>query len=236
MPDLMNILAVDTTSAHGSVALLSETGLRAVMGLSSRPKYAQRLLPAINCLLESLELELGDLSGFAVAVGPGSFTGLRVGIASVEGLAFATNKPCVGVSALDATAARFRHFRGMVVAFIDAYRGEVYGARYRADTESVSPVGDPVCESPEAFLARLAASEDEPLLFAGSATESHGDLVRDRFGKRARFAEKSFFIAPEVAFIGAPRLAAGESAALGGLVPLYLRPPEAERNRLGKRP
>ena len=110
----MKILAVDTTSLAGSVALLEDDVLRGLVGFSTVPGHAERLLPTVDSMLAGLSLSLSDLDGFAVAVGPGSFTGLRIGISTVEGLSYSTGRPVVGISSLEATAHRYRYRPGWI--------------------------------------------------------------------------------------------------------------------------
>jgi tRNA threonylcarbamoyladenosine biosynthesis protein TsaB len=178
-------------------------------------------------LLRILSLGLEEIDGFSVAVGPGSFTGLRIGIAAVEGLSFAMAKPAVGVSALEATAFRYRHIDGLVVALIEAYRGEVYGAAYRARAGALDLEVEPSCTSASEFLQALP---EPPSLVAGTGLLSHRNEV-EAHAAGAFLADPSFFIGEEVARIGAAKLEAGDAAPLGGLTPLYVRPAEAERNR-----
>jgi tRNA threonylcarbamoyladenosine biosynthesis protein TsaB len=223
----MRILAVDTTGAHGSVALLEEGMLRGLVGLApARPHHAETLLSIVDEMLGRLDLAIEQVDGYAVAVGPGSFTGLRIGIATVEGLAFANGRPAVGVSALDATAYRFRYLEGLVVAIIEAYRGEIYGAAYRSGRSDLTPVGPPVCEPPERFLDALP---ERPSRVAGTAILRHAGLVTSRWGTSV-LADASFFLGEEVARLGAVELEAGRVAKLGGLEALYIRPSDAERN------
>lgn len=225
----MLVLAVDTTSAHGSLALLEGPALRGVMGFrTARPRHAESLLPMVDYLLKQVEGKLDDVDGLAVAVGPGSFTGLRIGIAAVEGLAFTLNRPAVGVSSLEATAFRYRHRQGYIVAMIEAYRGEVYGASYESDGVALSPVSEPTCGPPEDFLESLPRAPD---LIAGSGVSRYRAVVDERLPGSVTVAEPSFFIAEEIGRLGAVRLEAGERAPLGGLEPLYVRASEAERNR-----
>ena len=220
----MLVLAVDTatTSAHGSVALVDDHALRGATGFrTSQPRHAERLLPSVDYLLAQVEAKLDDVEGFCVAIGPGSFTGLRIGIAAVEGLAYTLERPAVGVSTLDATAFRYRHRRGLLVALIEAYRGQVYGASYRSDGESIEQVSDPVCMPVEDFLASLEAPPD---LVAGSATVRYRDVLDSLLPDDVTVVEPSFFIAEEIARLGARKLEAGEHARLGGLDALYLPP------------
>jgi tRNA threonylcarbamoyladenosine biosynthesis protein TsaB len=221
----MRVLAVDTTGAHGSVGIVENGELIGLLGTrETSPRHAESLLPTIDHLLGLLSLRLEHVDGFAVAVGPGSFTGLRIGIAAVEGLAFATGKPAGGVSALEATAYRFRHVEGLVVPLIEAYRGEVYGAAYRARKGTLHLEVEPSCVTAQAFLASLP---EPPLLVAGSAILRHREEIEALAGA-ALLADASFFLAEEIARLGAARIAKGDAAALGSLAPLYVRRAEAE--------
>jgi len=220
----MLVLAVDTatTSAHGSLALVDDHALRGATGFrTAQPRHAESLLPSVDYLLARVGAKLADVEGFAVAIGPGSFTGLRIGIAAVEGLAYSLERPAVGVSTLEATAFRYRHRCGLLVAFIEAYRGQVYGASYRSDGASIEQVSEPACMPPEDFLASLEAPPD---LVAGSATVTYRDILDAHLPPGVIVAEPSFFIAEEIARIGAGKLEAGEHAPLGGLDALYLPP------------
>ena len=231
----MLVLAVDTTSAHGSLALLDGDALRGAMSFrTAQPRHAESLLPSVDYLLAQVEVKLNDVQAFAVAVGPGSFTGLRVGIAAVEGLAYTLDRPAVGVSTLDATAFRYRHRRGLLVALIEAYRGEVYGASYRSDGESIEQASEPTCMPPKDFLESLA---DSPDLVAGSATVRYRDVLDAHLPENVTVAEPSFFIAEEIARLGTRKLEAGERAPLGGLDAFYIRPSEgnpADKHKPGK--
>lgn len=222
----MRILAVDTTSAHGSLAILDEGRLVAARGAAQRFRHAERLLPTIDETLNELDLGLEAIEGFAVAVGPGSFTGLRIGIATLEGLAFATGRPVMGVSALEAMAFRFRYRDGLVAAFVDAYRGEIYGQVFRSEGGRLTAMTEPTCQSPESFLEGWRG---ESMLLAGSATTTYRRLLLETLGARARVASPSFFIAEEVGRLGELAHQAGGAAPLGRLEALYLRPSDAEK-------
>jgi tRNA threonylcarbamoyladenosine biosynthesis protein TsaB len=228
MAESMRVLAVDTTGAHGSVAVVENGELEGLIGLRERtPRHAESLLPTIDQLLRLLSLTLEEIDGFAVAVGPGSFTGLRIGIAAVEGLSFATGRPAAGVSALEATAFRYRHVDGLVVSLIEAYRGEIYGAAYRARGGVLHLAVEPSCTTAGRFLDSLP---EAPALVAGNGIPRHRADVESRVAS-ALLADSSFFIGEEVARLGAAKLASGEGAPLGSLAPLYIRPAEAERLR-----
>jgi tRNA threonylcarbamoyladenosine biosynthesis protein TsaB len=228
MTESMRVLAVDTTGAHGSVAIVAGSELEGLIGIrETSPRHAESLLPTIDLLLRLLSVKLDEIDGFAVAVGPGSFTGLRIGISAVEGLSFATGKPAAGVSALEATAFRFRYLDGLIVSLIEAYRGEIYGAAYRARTGVLQLEVEPACTSTSRFLESL---KEPPWLVAGTGLLRHRETV-ETHAPDAFLADPSFFIGEEVARLGKAKLEAGDAAPLGSLAPLYIRPAEAERNR-----
>ena len=224
----MRILAVDTTSSQGSIALLEGDDVRGLASFTADRDHAQRLLPELDALLTSLGMSLSEIEGYAVTVGPGSFTGIRIGIATVEGLSFATGRPMVGVSALEATAYRYRCHHGLIAPLLDARRGEIFGALFRSDGGSLELILEPVCQRPEAFLARMPL---QPVLFAGSGLAICQSLVWETLGERAQFAEPFTALAEEVARIGKRRLEKGQATPLGGLGALYLRPSDARKVR-----
>ena len=196
--------------------------VRESRGDLNRPHDA-RLPGDLMALLEDARIDVRDVDVYAVATGPGSFTGLRIGIATMQGLAFAAGKSLVGVSGFDALA---RVVRGApaVATWVDAWRGEVFAARYEHDVE----VESPSVEKPQALLARIAA----PTLFIGDAIPVYADLIRRACGERARFAEP-----PAPALAGTIARMATEFARSGHLPgpeeirPLYVRRPDAELAR-----
>jgi tRNA threonylcarbamoyladenosine biosynthesis protein TsaB len=220
----MKLLAVDTTSYAGSVAILDGDELRGLIGIHAAPGHAERLLPTIDILLRELALSVQDIEAFAVAAGPGSFTGLRIGISTVEGLSYSTGRPVVGVSSLEATAYHFRYRAGLVASFLDARRGEIFGALYRGDGKRLEPAVEPVCEKPDLFLSRLPA---EPVLIAGSGTLTYKELLESH--PHVQPADPAFFLAENVGRIGRNHIREGRVTRLGGLDAIYLRPSDAEK-------
>jgi tRNA threonylcarbamoyladenosine biosynthesis protein TsaB len=217
----VRVLAVDTTTERGSVAVTEDDSIRGEVRLVSPEGHSRRLLPAVDFLLQSLGLRAADVDAFAVTTGPGSFTGLRVGLSTVQGLALGTGKPCVGVSALDVLAARNAGAAPAIVALMDAYRGEVYGALY--DGEG-GIQGRASVERPEALVARVA----EVAAFVGDGAQRHRQLVLS-LRPRAVFPARSLFLAGTLGRMAAPRLARGEGVPPAELRPLYLREPDIRR-------
>jgi tRNA threonylcarbamoyladenosine biosynthesis protein TsaB len=217
----VRVLAVDTTTERGSVAVTEDDSVCGEVRLASAEGHSRRLLPAVDFLLQSLGWRPGDLDAFAVTTGPGSFTGLRVGLSTVQGLALGAGRPCLGVSALDVLAARIAGTAPTLVALMDAYRGEVYGGVY--DREG-RPSARTSVERPEAFVARTP----EEAAFVGDGAQRCRELIVS-LRPRAIFPVRSLFLAGTLGRLAAPRLKRGEGIAPAALRPLYLREPDIRR-------
>ena len=184
-------------------------------------------------LLEDTQIALPDIDLYAVATGPGSFTGLRIGIATMQGLAFAAGKPLIGVSGFDALAhiasrnavKAFRQAGATAVAtWVDAWRGDVFAARYQHDVQ----IDPPTVEKPAALLARLTAST----LFIGDAVPVYGDLIRRTLGDHALFADPPApALAATIAHIATEIARTGAQPDPDDIRPLYIRRPDAELAR-----
>jgi tRNA threonylcarbamoyladenosine biosynthesis protein TsaB len=220
----MLVLALDTTTRTSSCAVARDgVVLREESGDPGR-EHASHLPGDLMTLLEGAGIALPAIDAFAVATGPGSFTGLRIGIATMQGLAFAAGKPLIGISAFDAL-----HFRlkpevtadTAIATWVNAWRGEVYAALY-AHGREVEP---PAVALPETLLRGLA---NRDVLFAGDGAGTYRDLIARTLGGRARIADPA---SPPLAGAIA-RLATGaEKQAPHAIRPLYVRRPDVERTR-----
>jgi tRNA threonylcarbamoyladenosine biosynthesis protein TsaB len=228
----MVILALDSTSRRTSCAVLrDDVVLAALTSDSGRPAAAQ-LPGSLEAALIDASIALGDVDVFAVAVGPGSFTGLRVGIACMQGLAFARRRPLVGVSALDAlvrlgrgSGAESEGTPRRTAAWIDAWRGEVYAALY----EDGALVEEPTVEAPVDLLDRLAAV---PTLFVGDGVRPSLDLIRERCGDRGVIADDlTPALAATIGRLAADRVREGDAPPPHAVLPLYVRRIGVERPR-----
>ena len=186
-------------------------------------RHDTRLPGDLMTLLADARIDLGDIDVYAVATGPGSFTGLRIGIATMQGLAFAAGKPLIGVSGFDALA-RTAQGAPSVATWVDAWRGEVFAARYEADVE----VDPPSVEKPDAVLTRITA----PTVFVGDAIPIYAGVIRRACGDRALFAEPPVPpLAGTIARLATEQARAGHRPAPDDIRPLYVRRPDAERAR-----
>lgn len=219
----MKVLGIETSTPQAALALIDGEALVVEARLPTRMGEAERLLPAIDRLLADAGLWLGDLDGLGIAIGPGSFTGLRIGLATVKGLALGTGLPVAGVPSLDALAWQVPWPALPVVPLLPARRGEVYGARFEPDgAGGAGRVEADVALDLEG-VARLVG--DGPALLVGPGADAWQEALAGPLGSRARFAPPGL-IAPRglaVARLAAARLAGGEADPVERLVPRYVR-------------
>ena len=215
---VMNLLAVDTTSRYSSVALLTDGELRGEIRLVETGAPSRRLFPAIESLLNLAGVRAMDVDAYAAAVGPGSFTGVRVGISTVQGLALGSGRPVLGLTSLEALAGCMRGAADTLVAMVDAYREQVYVAVYDGDLRERAA---PMAVTPQAWMAEAPASA----AFLGDGALKYRETIRS-LRPDAVFPDKSLFLAATVGRLAFPRLARGEGGDASTLRPVYLRAPD----------
>lgn len=236
----MRVLALDTTTRAGSVALVDEDEVIEEWSGDPSRTHAERLPGEILAIVGRHGLTVSDVDVFAVASGPGSFTGLRIGIATIQGFAFATGRPLVAVSALDAlaqVASSGAPPGGLVAVWMDAHRRDVFAALYRVGSAPVflparlTEIDAPTVGDPAVTLRRwathLAAS---PAWFIGDGTALYAQTIAS-----APASERHILTLPLIAgAIGRMAVVAarrGDTIAPAAVQPLYVRRPDAERDR-----
>jgi tRNA threonylcarbamoyladenosine biosynthesis protein TsaB len=223
----MRILALDTTTGSGSVALLEDTRLLAEINAESALTHSARLLRAVDYLLKKNGLEIKDIDGFAVAAGPGSFTGIRIGLSTVKAFAFASRKLVAPVSSLAALALKLREPQGRLFCpFIDAKKGEVYAALFETQHRDLKEVIREGAYGPDAFLSGLPTHR--VIHFIGNGVNVYRDKVLAYLKDNARFSSRSLFIGHEVGLLGYEILKKGRGVSGEALEPLYYRKSQAE--------
>lgn len=223
----MYVLGVETATRVGSVAVASEGGLIGEYTLGVGPAYAERLLPAIDHLLQSTDVPFSDIDGLAISLGPGSFTGLRIGLSTVKGLSFAGKKPVVGIPTLDALAHHIHGFEFLICPMLDARKKEVYTALYRRDrTEGVQKLTVDLATAPDKLLREV----DEAVIFLGDGSRVYRSVIEASLGSRAVFTPPylDYPRAATIAFLGMEELRKGTIQSIDTLKPIYVRPSEAE--------
>lgn len=225
----MKLLTIDTSTNTCSVALTCEGRLVGEYLLEMQRTLSERLLAGVELLLTGAGLTVQDMDGFGVALGPGSFTGLRIGIATVKGLAMAAGKPVAGFSSLAMLAMNLPWADAPVCPMFDARKKEIYTGLYRT-RELPEPIISDRVLSPETFLAQL----DGPVIFVGDGAVRYRESIESLLGPRARFAPASVTQprAAAGALLAEAEFARGSSVTAAALAPLYIRPSEAELARL----
>jgi len=227
----MKILAIDTTTKTGSVALADDDTLISEAMLNDEITHSETLLPSIETMLLESGLSLGEIDLFALTLGPGSFTGIRIGVSTVKGFAFALGKPIAGVSTLEAMAHNFPDRGCTITPVMDARRGEVYTADFRWNNIELERLCDDRAVSPEALLDGVRGRT----IFAGDGLVRTGEMLKTRFGDTAILASAadSRISGAVVARLARQRYFNGETLDPAAFAPVYLRRSEAEIN-LGK--
>jgi len=227
------LLALDTADRTAGVAVLVEGQIVAEYVETSAYRHSERLFGLIDEALRGAGLGRGDLGAVGVTTGPGSFTGLRVGLATAKGLAFALRLPLVGVSTLEALARGAMPFPGVLLPMLDARKRQVYAAAFRG--RDGSPALAPKAWLPADLAAEFAGTTD-PVLALGSGLGPYRGLFADALGERLLDAPESRWSIPpaQVALLAADAVAQGEGRNPATVAPVYLRKSEAEEAREGK--
>ncbi len=222
----MYILGIETSTKTGSVAVVSEEGVIAQYSLNIEITHSERLMATVDRVLKDTGLAIADMRGFSVSAGPGSFTGLRIGISTVKGLALATDKPIAAVQTLQALAWNLPVAAHPVCPLLDARKNEVYTAVYRYDGAAL------VLLRPETAMpvATLADEIIGKTIFTGEGSLIYRREIEALFGARALFAPLAATLpsAAAVAEIGLAMIKGGCQTNPDALIPTYIRRPEAE--------
>lgn len=228
----MILLAVDTATTSCSVALFKDEGLLAETVYTAGKTHSRHLLSMIHGLLETCRIGSADIGGIAVTRGPGTFTGLRIGLSTVKGLAAAIRVPVVGVSSLAALAFPLHLLDAPVVAMIDARRGEVYYARYGAGSVDAGGGAPVSVGDPEAAAAVLP----EHAILVGSGAVLYRDVFESRC-PHIRFADPTQHVirAASVGRLASVRFKAQDVDSIETLIPDYIRKSDAQIQMPGQK-
>lgn len=222
----MRILAIETSTVVGGVAILDGNRLVADGRLGIKASHSERLMKHIDFLLDSVGLTVFDIDYFAVSIGPGSFTGLRVGIATVKGLAFASNKLIAPISSLDALAMNAIYTRHCICPIIDARKGEVYTAIYQYSDGLLKRLTPEIVISPSDLMKYIK----EKTIFLGDGLNLYGGLLKDGLGDNFEACLDLYMYpsATNVAFLSKSKIQQGELLTAKEINARYIRKSEAE--------
>ena len=224
----MNILAIDTSGPVASCAVMQDGAVVHLIAMNQGLTHSETIMPAVDAAMSAAGLSCTDIDCFAAVAGPGSFTGVRIGVCALKGLAHAWNKPCARIDALEALAMNYQGFDGVACPILDARRGQVYCAAFdmkngmpeRLLPDDALPLAD--------FLAKLPS--DRRLVFLGDGLRVHAAAIRDKLPE-ALIAPANLrdLRADAAAILAAERPDEWMEARL--MTPIYLRIPQAERER-----
>jgi tRNA threonylcarbamoyladenosine biosynthesis protein TsaB len=232
----VNILALDTSTSLASVAIAVAEKIAAEATFDTNRTLSARLIPEIERLLALAGIAVADIDLFSASIGPGSFTGVRGGVATVQGLALASGKPCVGFSSLTLLAMNFPLVSHPVCCLLDARKSEVYAALFNCSTTTpTAQIGDCVLP-PERLLDLLCETTGTPVIFCGDGAVRYRDMILNRMGEQAIFAPFPLNTAhaSNAAILALHAFRKGELLDPSQLLPTYLRASEAEINRNSK--
>lgn len=226
----MIILAVDTSTNVASCAIMDDEKLLGEFLVNDSVTHSQKLLPLISQALDACKLKVSDIDIFAAASGPGSFTGLRIGVATINGLAQSVEKPVVAVSSLKALAESVRYSEKLIVPLIDARRDRVFASVYRSTNGELEAVMKPdVVELDE--LMNILEKEEKAALFTGEGIDAYREKIESRLKDKAHFTDKAISIsrASQVAELAFRDAQMGNTLSYFEMVPDYLRESQAQR-------
>lgn len=223
----MKVLGIDTSTLCASVGLMDDGEVISDYLLNIPVTHSERLLGAIELVLKEARCPIGNLDGWAISIGPGSFTGLRIGVSAVKGLSFATGKPVAGVSTLDVLASQIALTPHLICPILDARKKEVYTAFYRYEEGgSLKRQSDYQAIRPEDLVKKIK----EQTIFLGNGVKTYGDFLLNSLPSLAIFPPAPLHVphGSMVATLGLELLKKGEGLNLSTFTPFYIRPSEAE--------
>jgi tRNA threonylcarbamoyladenosine biosynthesis protein TsaB len=222
----MKLLAIETSTMVGGVAIMEDDTLIAESRINVKVTHSERIIGAIDHILMQSGMKIDDIDVFAIAIGPGSFTGLRVGLSTVKGLVYATGKKLVSVPTLEAFAWNIPFSKYQVCPLLDARKKEVYAAIFKWIDNGFARVVKEQTIKMDSLLSGI----NEPTIFLGEGAVLYKDAIWTKLGDMAIFAHSQRMVPSpsNVAYTGMIKAKKGEFEDPIRLVPLYIKKSEAE--------
>ncbi len=225
----MKILALDSTATSASVAVFDDENLIGEFFINTKQTHSQTLLPMAECLLKNTNIDVKDIDLFAVNTGPGSFTGVRIGVAAVKGMAMALNKPCVAVSTLDSMAYNLLDVDCTAVCVMDARCNQVYNANFQLSDGNVTKLCDDRALSIDELTAELC-NIDGKIVLVGDGAKLCFDKMKETVPNiQIASVSNRYQKASSTALVALDLYNKGQTLSAEELMPYYLRLPQAER-------
>lgn len=220
------ILALETATSVTSVAVINEGKLAGEFFINTTKNHSQSLMPLVDSLLGFIGVDIDNISAFAAAIGPGSFTGLRIGLATVKGMGVALNKPVLGIPTLDGLAENLRGAQGLICPILDARKNQVYTALYTSETDGMTRLTEYMAINPHQLLEKLSV-HNKPVTILGDAVGVYRDIFNEPFINFAPQGNR-WPRAAQVAQLAWQRYKRSDYDNVYTLAPLYIRRSEAE--------
>jgi tRNA threonylcarbamoyladenosine biosynthesis protein TsaB len=222
---LLIILSVDTSTSAGSIVLAEDEKILGEINADSAETHSVRLLNGIDCLLKSLDLHCCDVDAFAVISGPGSFTGVRIGLTIIKGLAETSGKPTIPLTAFEAWVEKFPLEQGVIVPLLDARRGEVYATVFERGDGGLQALSDGMVDKPSQILGLL---DHDEVLFIGDGAMRYRQMISDCRRPLWSVASSDAFLGRPMARLAHQKGIKNEFTSALDLKAYYLRKSDAE--------
>ncbi len=228
----MKILSIECSAQPCSVAIMDDQKILASSFVNVKLTHSQTLLPMVENLLNAASMSLSEIEGFAISAGPGSFTGVRIGISAIKGLAAPKSVPCVGVSTLLSMAESFRDTDCIVCAVMDARCNQVYNALFEIKNGEITRLCDDralLCPELAKEISELSQNTSSKIIITGDGTEVFYPYVKELSSIKKSDIQRRYQNAIGVGFVAMPHFVSGNTLSAEELLPVYLRLPQAER-------
>ena len=226
----MFVLGIDTATRVAGAAVVGEGRLIAERFIHNLKTHSQHIIPMVSQVMEDAGLKPGDLHGIAVTGGPGSFTGLRIGMSVAKTMGLALNIPVIGISTLKVIAWNLYRTQGLICPILDAKKHEVYTCLYRSNDAGLEELFSPLALGIDQLTDRISGLEYEKVTFLGDGVPDYQEIIREKLGAQAIFGTiiNNYPRAAAVAELGLAPMQEGRLSDATFLQPLYLRKSEAE--------
>lgn len=225
----MRILAIDTSGPVAGCAVMVDGRVVHSISLNHGLTHSESIMPAVEDAMQGSGLTCADIDVFAAVAGPGSFTGVRIGVCAAKGFAHAVGKPCVAIHALEALAMNFCGFDGVVCPILDARRSQVYCAQFDVGSGMPVRIAEDDAVALDVLLERLPV--DRKIMFCGDGIGVHEKTIREKLGDQALIAPANLRDLRADAVCVLAEAKQDEWVCAHELRPVYLRAPQAERER-----
>ncbi len=233
----MKILSMECSATPASVAIIEDGKVLAHEFVNIKLTHSQTLMPMTESVLNHAKLTINDIDGLSISNGPGSFTGVRIGISAIKGLAAPKNLPCVAVSTLRAMAQNYCGVDCIVCAVMDARCNQVYNALFEISSNEINRLCDDralLCEELAVEIKNLSQKQNKCVIIVGDGTDIFYTFVKDCENARKSAPQNRYQNAVGVGFVAEDSFKKGETIEASALLPFYLRLPQAERELKAK--